>query len=185
MNKLRYKRASLDSELTDILKLQKKNLPEFLSTEEMLSEGFLTVRHDFEILKKLKEIEPPVICKDRMEVVAYILAMTEDSKEELPILKKMFNKFDKVKYLNKPISSYHYLVIGQVCIAKDYRGKGILKSCYSLYKTSFKNKYDFAITLISNRNLRSMHAHEKIGFKTINTYKSLEGEVWNILLLEW
>ncbi len=55
MNELEYKRASSDSELNGILDLQKANLPEFLSTEELRSQGFLTVKHSFTNLQKLND----------------------------------------------------------------------------------------------------------------------------------
>ena len=38
-----------------ILDLQKANLPEFLSSEEMRSQGFLTVKHSFTNLQKLND----------------------------------------------------------------------------------------------------------------------------------
>jgi hypothetical protein len=31
-------------------------------------------------------------------------------------------------------------VVGQVCIAAGYRGKGILDDCYSAYNNHFKKK---------------------------------------------
>ena len=117
--------------------------------------------------------------------MAYILAMTKDTKEELPILKNMFQKFDEVIYREKVISAYNYIVIGQVCVDKEYRSRGVLEACYNLYRDSFKNDYDFAVTLISNRNARSLNAHKKIGFKIIHTYTSQEGELWNMVILDW
>ena len=44
--------------------------------------------------------------------------------------------------------------------------------------------FDFCLTEVSTRNLRSMQAHEKVGFRIIHTFKD-ENEEWNILLWDW
>jgi len=185
MSDLVYTRVSSDSELNDILQLQKENLPVNLSENEIKNQGFLTVSHNLQILKILDEIEPAIIGKNENGVVAYILAMTENSKEQLPILEEMFCKFKEVRYLNEPISTYNYVVVGQVCVAKQYRGKGVFENCYHLYKNSFKASYDFAVTLISSRNTRSLNAHTKLGFEIVHNYTSPDGEKWNIAILAW
>lgn len=46
-----YKRAETTKELNQILELQRANIPSVISREEKTTEGFVTVYHDFEILK--------------------------------------------------------------------------------------------------------------------------------------
>lgn len=174
-----------DKELAQILELQKKNLAESLSQEEISHEGFVTVNHSFEDLKKLNSYERSVIAKESDTVVAYLLAMTPQSKHDIPILLPMFEVFNQTRYRGKEISAYNYLVVGQVCVAKEFRGKGVLDKCYNEYKNQFENKYDFAITEIAQKNLRSMKAHERIGFKTIHQYRESNGTDWNIVVWDW
>ena len=45
--------SQTDQDLTQILDLQKKNLTQSLSQEEISREGFVTVNHSVEVLKKM------------------------------------------------------------------------------------------------------------------------------------
>src|SRR6478736_8402968 len=143
-----------DQDLSQILELQKKNLARFLSPEEIIREGFVTVHHSFENLKKMNSREQSVIAKENNTVVAYLLAMTQQSKHDIPTLVPMFEIFNQIAFRGKKISEYNYLVVGQVCVAKEFRGKGVLDNCYKEYKKRFETKYNFAITEIAQNNLR-------------------------------
>jgi GNAT superfamily N-acetyltransferase len=111
--------------------------------------------------------------------------MTPASKQDFPILVPLFDLFDQIEYKGRKISSYHYLIVGQTCIDKSYRGKGILQKLYAAYKNRFQPKYDFAISEIATRNRRSLHAHEKIGFHTVHEYVAPDGVGWSIVLWPW
>ena len=52
MMRLIYKRVSSDDELNQILAIQLRNIKSSLSQDELNQEGFITVNHDFDILKK-------------------------------------------------------------------------------------------------------------------------------------
>lgn len=177
--------SQTDQDLSQILELQKKNLAQFLSQEEINRDGFVTVHHGFEDLKKMNSHEQSVIAKENDTVVAYLLAMTQQSKHDIPTLVPMFEIFNQIAFRGKKISEYNYLVVGQVCVAKEFRGKGVLADCYDEYKKRFEKKYDLAITEIAQSNPRSMKAHERIGFKTIYQYREANGTDWNIVVWDW
>lgn len=181
---IQYTSSNTESDLSGILELQKTNLPDVLTPDEIKSQGFVTVVHSYNDLKKLNDIEKHIIAKDDDNVIAYLLAMTQQSKFDIPILIPMFKMFDEVIYEGKPVSDYNYLVVGQVCVAKEYRGQGVLDKCYDTYKNYFTNKYDFAITEIDGKNLRSINAHKRIGFKEIHRYTTDKTE-WSIVVWDW
>lgn len=180
-----YTTAKTDKDLEGILALQRANLATNLTPAEALSQGFVTVVHTLDILRKMNDIEPHVIAKNNDKVVAYLLAMTTDSSADIPILQSMFQTFDEIEYRGRPVSSYQYLVVGQVCIDKDFRGQGLLDRCYQTYRDVFEAKYEFAITEIATRNTRSMQAHKRIGFEEIYPYKAPDGEEWSIVIWNW
>lgn len=177
--------ATSEKDLAGILRLQRKNLPVALGIEEMKSQGFVTVVHSMEGLAKMNNIEQSVIAKDNDEVIAYLLAMTVQSKGDFPILFPMFEIFDAIYYDGRKISEYDYMVVGQVCVDKEYRGQGLLDHCYAEYKNRFKDKYDFAITEIAIKNQRSINAHKRIGFESIHEYQSPDKEAWSVVLWKW
>ena len=182
---VQYLPAATEEDLTGILQLQHRNLAANLTPEEMKSQGFLTVSHTLDILKKMHAIEPSMIAKENAAVIGYVLAMSPASKVDFPILEPLFDLFDKIEYKGKMISSFNYLVVGQTCIDKNYRGKGVLQKLYAAYKSRFQPDYTFAITEIATRNHRSLHAHEKIGFQTVHEYVAPDGVGWSIVLWEW
>jgi hypothetical protein len=185
MQTIRYTTSTTKEDLTGILDLQKANLLSVLTKEETLTQGFVTVIHSYGQLEKLNSIEQHIIAKQGNTIIAYVLAMTEHSKSDIPILIPMFNLFDKLFLNGRPISGYNYLLVGQACVDKKYRGQGILDHCYAAYKKKFAGKYDFAITEIASANVRSRNAHKRIGFKEIHRYYSNDKTEWCIVLWNW
>lgn len=180
---INYTVAKNQKDLEGILSLQKANLAMHLSHDEIRSQGFVTVDHSFADLKKLNDIEQHVIGISGDKVIAYLLAMTEASKNDIPVLIPMFEQFSKLSFAGKKISSYHYIVVGQVCVDKDHRGKNVIDNCYAFYKQHFEKKYDFAITEIATSNTRSLKAHQRIGFREIHRFT--DTVEWSIVLWDW
>lgn len=180
-----YTTSQNDNDLNGILSLQKINLARNLEKEEIQSQGFVTVLHRLEDLQKMNAIEKHIIAKDGDRVIAYLLSMTEKSKADIPVLIPMFELFETIEYKGKLLSGYDYMVVGQVCVDKKYRGQGVLDKCYELYSETFRHRYDFAVTEIATSNQRSLNAHKRIGFNTIHEYVAPDGERWAIVVLEW
>jgi hypothetical protein len=180
-----YTTVQSDKEIDQILLLQKQNLAAGLTKEQINAQGFVTVSHRFEDLKKMNEIEQHVIGKDNDTVVAYLLAMTAQSRFDVPILFPLFEMFERVKYKEKKIAEYKYMVVGQACVAEGYRGKGLFDDCYAAYRNYFKDRYDFAVTEIAIRNQRSVNAHKRVGFESIYEYAAPDGEVWSVVVWGW
>lgn len=180
-----YTTADTEKDLQGILALQKANLTRSLSEGEIQSQGFVTVDHTYEQLKKLNDIEKHVIAKDDDKIAGYVLAMTTASKFDIPILIPMFEVFESIIYKGKKISDYNYLVVGQVCVAKGYRGMGIFDDCYTAYKKYYSSKYDFAITEIADTNTRSLNAHYRVGFENIYSYTGPDSTRWIVVAWDW
>lgn len=180
-----YTTASTDSDLHGILQLQQQNLTQALSVEERQSQGFVTVVHSFANLQQMNNIEKHVIAKDGEKVIAYLLAMTVQSKEDIPVLQPMFDLFSYIPFAGKALADYRYLVVGQVCVDKAYRGKGIFDKCYAFYKETYRGKYDFVITEIAATNQRSLAAHNRIGFQEFHRSESAGDTEWVIVLWNW
>lgn len=177
--------SGTDKELLQIIDLQKRNLAQHLSKEEIQNQGFVTVSHGLEDLQEMNTHEQNLLVKDDDWVAGYILAMTKNSRSAIPILVPMFEVFDKVKYKGQFISRYNYIVVGQVCIDKNYRGQGLFDKAYNAYREQFSKKYDFAITEIAASNQRSLNAHKRMGFTAIHTYIDADKIEWNVVVWDW
>lgn len=182
---IQYTASTKEEELQGILQLQQQNLTTALTAEEKQSQGFVTVVHSFADLQRLNNIKKHIIAKDGEKVIAYLLAMTVQSKEDIPVLQPMFDLFREIPFTGKTVADYRYLVVGQVCIDKAYRGQGIFDDCYAFYKETYKNKYDFAITEIAATNHRSLAAHKRIGFQEVHRSANPGDTEWVIVLWNW
>jgi hypothetical protein len=173
-----------DEDVRQVLALQQANLPANISAETAASQGFVTVQHNFELLKKMNDAIPQVIARDGENVVGYALVMLPEFQEMIPVLQPMFAMFDRIEYRQRKIATYDYYVMGQVCVAEGYRGTGIFDQMYLKHRELYSQRFDFCITEIAARNVRSQKAHERVGFKTIHTFED-ETDLWNIVLWNW
>ena len=181
MSPIFYTNPQSKNELQQILTLQQLNLPKNISKTAAIEQGFVTVEHHFDLLKAMNEVYPHIIAKSANEVVGYALVMVHEFKDQIPVLIPMFEMFDQLEYKGKSMDAYRYFVMGQICIAKAFRGQGIFQGMYQKMKEQLSPYFDFVLTEVATRNVRSMRAHEKVGFKTIKLYKS-GGEEWAIVL---
>jgi ribosomal protein S18 acetylase RimI-like enzyme len=176
--------VTTDEELQQIIKLSSQNLRTKISENEKASQGFVTWDYSLELLQKMNAQHPHVIVKDENKVIGYALVALKEARHFHPDLETMVHHLQELTYDNKRLSEYNYYVMGQICIDKSYRGKGVFEMLYQKHKDLFQNDYDFVVTEISTNNLRSLRAHEKVGFKIIYTYKDALDE-WCVVLWNW
>ncbi len=173
-----YHRVSTIEELNQILKLQKNNLLQELSASEKEKEGFLTVYHTFDILKQMNDACSHIIAKHNNTVIGYVLCMTKDFKNKISVLVPMFNEIELVVSKN-----INYVVMGQVCVSKYYRERGVFRGLYKFMGESLKSNFDAIITEVDVKNIRSSNAHKAVGFKLLKNYMS-NNQLWEIISLE-
>ena len=177
MLSIEYKRCGDTDELKQILAIQKRNLSPVLSEHEKEDEGFLTVSHDLEILERMNNTCAHIIAKSGSVVAGYALCMHPKHAEDIPILKPMFKKIDTILS-----SEVKYMAMGQICIDKSFRRKGIFSGLYNFMRAQLKEEYDLIITEVDSANIRSLGAHYKIGFRDILVYQSNK-RTWHLIQL--
>jgi hypothetical protein len=173
--------ADSDSDLRQILALQKLNLRSTRSAQEEAEQGFVTVMHDFELLKLMNTAARHVIAKDGDKVIGYALAMTRGFRHRIAALESMFTMLDKIVFGGKTFSDVPYIVMGQVCVDRDYRGKSVFREMYKLYFSTYKPLFKYIITEVAVRNTRSLNAHLHLGFEEIYRYEEPGVEEWIVL----
>ena len=176
--------TSSTGELQQILILQEENLVQHIDEKELQSQGFVTLRHNLNILQQMHSLAPTVIIKDGDKVVAYALTMLPECRQLMPDLEPMFSLLDKLSWNGQPLNAHSFYVMGQVCIAKQYRGQGLFDELYRYHKKIYQPQFDLFITEIATRNHRSIRAHERVGFKTIHTHRD-ELDEWAVVGWDW
>ncbi len=171
-------------ELQQILQLQKENLLHHISDDESQLQGFVTMHHSPEVLLEMHKMAPSVIIKEHDTVIAYALTMLKECNHLMPELNAMFGLFNDLNWKNRPLNSYRYYVMGQICVAKQHRGKGLVNELYRYHKEMYSGQFDLLLTEIATRNHRSLKAHEKAGFQTIHIHRDHLDE-WAIVCWDW
>ena len=182
---IQFDLAKSEADLEGILELQKKNFIEALSSEEAASQGFVTVRHDRDLLRRMNTEAPSIIARDGNKVIGYCLAMTKKFKKDIPVLIPMFNTIDKLSYNDTSLKETDYIVSGQVCVDKAYRGQGIFDNLYRQYRNVYKDAYPYILTEILAVNQRSIKAHQRIGFHRLHRYSTPDNTEWDIVIWDW
>ena len=171
-------------EIEQINRLNKLNYRKNVSPEERDKEGFVSWEYPVELLQQLQDSAPHVIVKDDEKVVAYALVAMKEAALFHRDLQAMFDHLYPIGYKGKLLATYNFYCMGQVCIDKDYRGKGVFGMLYQHHKKLYQDSFDMLITEISVSNIRSQRAHEKVGFKTIYSYTD-EMDEWNVVAWDW
>jgi ribosomal protein S18 acetylase RimI-like enzyme len=169
-------------ELQQIIDLQAINLPSSISAVELAKEGFVTFQHSLSLLQEMNSPYPHIIAKDGNRVIAYALCMLKEYRIHIPASMPLFEKIDDIYFSEKKIRDRRYYVMGQICIAKEFRGQGIFEKLYQQHKRQMSAHFDFVLTSVAYHNPRSMRAHEKVGFDIVQEYHDDAGAPWAIML---
>ena len=176
--------ACRPDELEQILSLQQKNLARNISREEAIEQGYVTVIHTPDQLRKMNQLAPAILAKNEEIVIGYALSMPISCSKLIPVLEPMFASFENLVYKSQPLKSYNYYVMGQVCIDKAYRGLGIFDRLYEGHKEIYSRQYDCIVTEVATRNTRSLKAHQRVGFTTIHKHTD-ETDHWEVMVWDW
>ena len=178
-------RLAEEKDLEGITHLNQANLKRnLLDTEKIKSQGYVSWEYSLPLLQKMHLQHPSVIALTNERVVGYALIAIKQVRREHPEFNLVLHKLDHITYQQKPLSEYNYYAMGQVCIEETCRGQGIFDKLFQAHKQYMQKQYDFVVTTISPTNLRSIKAHERIGFTAIHEFEDHFGS-WVVVLWDW
>ncbi|RKH58238.1 GNAT family N-acetyltransferase [Corallococcus aberystwythensis] len=172
------------AELEQVLALQRRNLKQTLSEDERRTQGFVTVAHDLATLERMHAVAPSIIALHGSELVAYALVMPRECRELVPVLEPMFALIEQLEDRGRPLRDQRFYVMGQICIDKAHRGQGLFDALYQQHREQLRGRFDCVVTEVSVHNRRSMHAHERVGFRTLHTYEDAT-DTWAVVCWDW
>lgn len=178
------KRVADFNELEGIKKLQEENLKRNLPGNEAETEGFVTAEYSIEFLETLHKAGPSIIAKDSDHVVGYALVADKSIRNQHELLSDLFNCIDRITFNGVSLKEARYVVVGQLCVAKNYRGLGLVQRMYREFKNSLAGEYDYCLTDVAENNPRSLKVHLKSGFQVVDSIP-YGGLKWNIVLWDW
>ena len=168
-----------EKELQEILELQKRNLPRSLDDRERAENGFVTVEHTLPVLERMHTFAPSIVAKDGDALAGYALVMPIECRSFVPLLEPMFQRLDALGLFRE-----RFYVMGQICVGKRWRGQGVFDLLYGAHRHYLRSSYDCSVTEVATRNVRSMSAHQRVGFTVIDRYRDPTDE-WALLRWDW
>lgn len=173
-----------DSDLRGIQELQTRNLRRNISESEASEFGFLIAEFDLEFLRLMNQSRPSIVAVDGDQIVGYALVATKAIRDGNPLLTALFDQIDLLEFQGRCLAATDYVVVGQLCVGREYRGQGLVPRLYQHFRSSLEADHPFAITEVASANHRSLKAHRKVGFETIHVmlYEGLE---WEVILWDW
>ncbi len=184
---VRFSTVATADEVHQILDLQAANLAAALTPETMASQGFVTVRHEPAVLLQMNERAPAIIARDGDRVVGYALVMPREFARFVPILAPLFAMLDGLSWRGTPLGDNpRWFVMGQICVASGYRGIGVFDGLYRAMADTYRDRFDFTVTEVAERNTRSLRAHARAGFEALHVYHDkTTGERWHVIALDF
>jgi GNAT superfamily N-acetyltransferase len=182
---IRYTTSQAPEVLAQILHLQERNLAAHLSLAEASEQGFVTVRHDPQVLRQICGEHGHVAALDGDRVVGYALVMLKEFAGAIPVLVPLFELLDRVSFGSASVGDLNYFVMGQVCVAREFRGTGVFRGLYGELAARMSGSFSLVVTEVATRNTRSLRAHAKVGFRSLHRYVSPEREEWDVIAWDW
>ncbi len=173
------------AQLKQILRLQAANVAEAVGEETARSQGFVTATHDLELLQQMTATAASVIALQERRVVGYCLAMTREFGASLPVLAPLFARQDEIVHRGVPLRESGYLVMGQICVAEEARGKKLADRMYKYLRGCYHLRFPYCITGVDARNTRSLRVHERAGFSPLDRFTAPDGRDWVLLIWNW
>lgn len=179
---MQYTVAKTAAHFSGILALQQANLLRNIDATEAKSEGFVSVEHNLELLQAMNVPHGHQIVVDQGKVVAYALFMLPHFAYQIPMLIPFIERLNTLNWQGKALKDSSYFIIGQLCVAKAYRGKGIAKQLYKKMAQRLAPHFELMLTEVATQNTASLRAHQKAGFQTAQQYLDNNQQSWEIVI---
>jgi len=163
-----------------ILRLQSANYIANLSDEER-REGFLSAQFTPEQTAQIAEDLGTMIAVVNHELAGFLCAFRREFDTGSPVIARMLDTYDRVTFEGKPLSSFNSYIYGPVCIARQHRGRGLLRGLYEAQKNDLAGRFEVGVAFVSRSNPHSLKAHvDGLGMIDVGDFE-LKGDVYVIL----
>ncbi len=165
-----------------ILELLTKNLYKNLSPEDR-GGGFVIFEPTAQELEKIINDVGIILSFSGNELEGYLMVMSKKLALTFAFEKELLTYAEQLKYQGKFISEYNYILLAQICIAKEARGKGTLKQLHQAMRIMLKDKgYEIGIGEIADTNSKSLGVH---GFMIeVGTYTDSSRIKWHVVIAD-
>lgn len=171
-----YRRAKPD-EYADILRLQSANYITNLTADERQA-GFLSAEFTPEQTARIAEDLGTMVAVVEDHVAGFLCAFRKEFETGSPVIAKMLESYDDMTFDGQPLNSFNSYIYGPVCIARDFRGRGLLRGLYEAQRNDLAGQFDLGVAFVSRDNPHSLQAHVMgLGMTEVGDFE-LKGNVY-------
>ena len=179
MQGIEYRRARPE-DYAEIVRLQRANYIANLTAEER-REGFLSAEFSLDQVAAIaSDLGIAIVTMDDA-LAGCLCGIRREYDHGSPVVAKMLESYDQAWFQSKPLSAFNSYIYGPVCIARQYRRRGLLRGLYEFQKKDLAGQFEVGVALVSHSNPHSMQAHvEGLGMTEAGEFE-LNGNLFAIL----
>ncbi len=151
-------RHALPQDYPAILQLNSANFIANLA-EEHRKDGFLSAVFTPEQTAAMAEDLGTTVAIVDGVLAGFLCAFRNDFDHGSPVVAKMIESYDRMRFEGKLLSNYNTYAYGPVCIDRAYRRQGLLRGLFEAQKKELASKFEVGVALIARDNPHSMQAH--------------------------
>lgn len=183
---MEVRNAQDKSELAQVHKLLQENLKQNLSYQERKQQGFITINYSLNSLIKLNKITPTIVATDGNKVIGYALSANRNCTGLDKFLDMIIAEVDRTFYNKNLLLESNYVMVGQLCVAKAYRRRGVSQKIYQEFKQEFHQTHPYCLTGVDVLNKGSIKSHKKCGFRVLKQLKCCGlNSIGYLLIWDW
>ena len=157
ITKFEYRRAQPE-DYPAIVRLNAANFIANLAAGER-KDGFLSAVFTMEQTAAMAEDLGTTVAIVDGVLAGFLCAFRNDFDHGSPVVAKMIESYDRMRFEGKLLSSYNTYAYGPVCIDRAHRRKGLLRGLYEAQKRDLAGQFEVGVALIARDNPHSMQAH--------------------------
>jgi predicted GNAT superfamily acetyltransferase len=163
-----------------ILRLQSANYIANLSHEER-KEGFLSAQFTSEQTAQIAQDLGTTVAVVDGSLAGFLCAFRNEFETGSPVIAKMMDSYDRMRFENRPLSSYESYIYGPVCIGREYRRGGLLRGLYEAQKRDLAGQFEIGVAFVARTNPHSLQAHvHGLGMSEVGDFE-MQGNVYAAL----
>jgi predicted GNAT superfamily acetyltransferase len=151
-------RQATPDDYSAILRLQSANYIGNLAPEERI-EGFLSAEFTPAQVAEMAQDLGTSIAVSAGELAGFLCAFRREFNTGSPVIAKMLEAYDSVRFGGKPLSRWNSYIYGPVCIGREYRRRGLMRGLYQAQVTELAGQFDVGVAFVARNNPHSLQAH--------------------------
>jgi predicted GNAT superfamily acetyltransferase len=97
------------------------------------------------------------------------------------LLAAMLAALPGMSFLGRSLASQRTFVYGPVCVAAQWRGKGVLRGMYDALRREIAGDYDTGVLFVAKDNPHSLHAHaDGLGMTLVGDFQFDARNYWTL-----